>query len=416
MQIRPQPLSNLAQHFLDGASENEEMLGAAATWLALYGDRHLIETAVDNLPPQCSWKDRLAVALHLQGEAFRDASSAEQPWREAFLSSAALSGRRVLAGAADFYACWNYEDSIWGGCALPFKRAGRPSRRWGWKNPEPTPKVARRLRSRRAIAHYIAAAAETAEARRRVLADLVAGPIVFDENAARLFSLEWERAVHAWRIAQSARARIEQVYAAERRSRGWTTARVIPHAKRKPLLRAARIATQVVGAPAVRDFVAGRQVILPGDQFLFRIERGGAVDKAGHGALSISLIDPQSQQRLAGLCLYFDKTPALDQLAAVGLHLAAGDEGSLVETGNLYAIEPAGVAHPALSARVRTDARQTILGNSGDPTHAMRFFAARYALEMFPVYQDVLADMTVGRRKKDLLACGSTPQDIVRAA
>lgn len=416
MQIRPQPLSDRAQHFLDGASEYEEMLSAAATWLALYGDRHFIETAVDNLPAQSSWRDRLALAMHLQGEAFRDAMSAEQTWREAFLSSAALSARRVLAGAADFYACWNYEDSIWGGCALPFKRAVRPSRRWGWKNPEPTPKVARRLRSRRAITRYVEAFAETAETRRRVLADLAAGPIVFDEGAARFFSSEWERAVVAWRIAESARERIEQVYAAERRSLGWTTARIIPYAKRKPLLRAARIATQVVGAPVVRDFVAGRPVVLPGEQFLFRVERGGAVDKTGHGALSISLIDPQSQQRLAGLCLYFDKTPALDQLAAIGLHLAAGDEGSLVETGNLYAIEPAGVAHPALSVRARADARRTILDNADDPINAMRFFAARYALEMFPVYQDVLADRTVGRRKKELLACGSIPQDMARAA
>ena len=87
------------------------------------------------------------------------------------------------------------------------------------------------------------------------------------------------------------------------------------------------------------------------------------------------------------------------------------------------AIEAANAAWPAwraLTARRRSQILQAwnrlILDNADDPPNAMRFFAARYALEMFPVYQDVLADMTVGRRKKELLACGSNPQDIVRAA
>ncbi|MCB1534881.1 MAG: hypothetical protein KDJ44_09185 [Rhodoblastus sp.] len=420
MQIRPQPLSDRAQYFLDGATDAEEMLGAAATWLALYGDRHFIETTVDNLPVQSPWRARHAVALHLQREAFRDAMSASESYRNAFLSSASLSGRRVLGSAAEFYASWFYEDSVWGGCGRPFNRVARHSRRWGFKDPTPSPKAARRLRSRSAIRRYILEQHETIDARRLTMADLAAGPIMMDERAARLLSREWESAVRVWRIAETARERIEQAHAAERRRRGWGTATTVPHDKRKPLLRAARTAGHIVGDEAVREFVAGRPVVLTGDRFLFRVERSGSIARSGHGALSISLVDATTHARLAGLCLYFDGTPALDQLAALGLHLAAGEEADLVDAGNLYGIEPAGAAHPALGAKVQVgeERRRRFFdfADVNNPQAAMRMLAAQYALDLFPVYQDVLADMTVGRRKKELLACGMTPQEIVRAA
>lgn len=420
MQPRPQMLSDTAQYFLDGASEYGDMLGAAATWLSLYGDRRMIEEAIGLTPTDSGYRARMACAHHLQREAFRDALAADEPWRAGFLASAALSGRRILFEIAEFYGEWFYEDSVWGGCALDFHRARVGRNSW-----LPTPKVARRLRSRDAIRRYItsAAARSTLDDHAATMADLRAQAIAYTDDAARFMSREWEKASRAWQIDASARARLDaEISRQYRRVFGGTSAPV-EHAKRKPLLRAARLAEQVVGAEAVRAFVKGGKAAIAGDGLAFRVARAGSLTKAGHGALAIDVCDQDSGARLAGLCLYFDKTPALDQLAAIGLHIDAGEQAALLETGNLYDIHPEALAHPVIGPKIvekaaaRSARAERMLGQGRDnPRDEMRRAAGRYALEMFPVFQDVIADQIVGRQKKELLRCGVAPQEIALAS
>jgi hypothetical protein len=80
------------------------------------------------------------------------------------------------------------------------------------------------------------------------------------------------------------------------------------------------------------------------------IARNRSVASTGHGALDVRLCTPDGT-RLANICVYFDKTPALDQVAALALHLDAGEENAIIDTGNLFNVTPAGAEHALVIQR-----------------------------------------------------------------
>ena len=77
----------------------------------------------------------------------------------------------------------------------------------------------------------------------------------------------------------------------------------------------------------------------------------------GHGGVILTAVDPNSKRKLANMCLYHDKTPALDQLTAIALAVSAGEEAEIMQTANLSRVTAAGRAHPLVQQRGHGEAR-----------------------------------------------------------
>jgi hypothetical protein len=70
-----------------------------------------------------------------------------------------------------------------------------------------------------------------------------------------------------------------------------------------------------------------------------------ALAAIGHSAIALEALAPNGET-LADLCFYVDETPAIDQLTAVALHVAAGEEQDIVSAANLITTSPAATGHP----------------------------------------------------------------------
>lgn len=132
--------------------------------------------------------------------------------------------------------------------------------------------------------------------------------------------------------------------------------------------------------------------------------RRSSLADVGHGALEVRLLDPAGQ-RLAHVCVYFDRMPVLDQVAALAMLIATGDEASVIETGDLFAITSAGARHPLVTDRLAKNPPTT--ETSRAPARGaweMKLAAQkRYLADTLPIYFDATVTL-VWNRDKRLLA------------
>jgi hypothetical protein len=108
--------------------------------------------------------------------------------------------------------------------------------------------------------------------------------------------------------------------------------RSVRKAKRKPLIKAIELLSKVGGQQTAHAFVSGDDVVVTGKRFNFRA-RKGVLSSNGHGALNLTVTDKDNIE-LVDLCFYFENMPAPDQLAALILHVKAGNEDDIILTGN----------------------------------------------------------------------------------
>jgi hypothetical protein len=120
--------------------------------------------------------------------------------------------------------------------------------------------------------------------------------------------------------------------------------------RRKVLARSFTTLAQVAGQETARMFLGGDFIRIDGRAFSFLLRRRSDPTATGHSGLEIKLADRASGEELTHLCLYFEDTPALDQVAAIAMHVAAGEEDDLIRTGNFYSVKEAAASHPALLA------------------------------------------------------------------
>ena len=111
------------------------------------------------------------------------------------------------------------------------------------------------------------------------------------------------------------------------------------------------MAASIVGLPSVGDFNAGIPVVLTGRELGFAVSKDGPIMRKGHGALNLWAIHPTELTPLAKICWYVEDTPALDQLAAIGLHTESGTEGEILAISNIIATTAAGRDHPLIMAK-----------------------------------------------------------------
>jgi hypothetical protein len=177
------------------------------------------------------------------------------------------------------------------------------------------------------------------------------------------------------------------------------------HKNRRAVVKAASIVAAVLGAPAVSAFAAGNPIEIRSERMVLEVRPKGGVFTSGHGSSGV-MIKSLDGQELGNLCVYFDKTPALDQLAAFAMHMAAGEEDAILSTGNLFGVTEAGADHPLLKGRIKP---QTDLANilapgaiwrGSDRQEILRARQEAHYAEMGHVYRDRIETLVWGRNVK----------------
>jgi hypothetical protein len=155
--------------------------------------------------------------------------------------------------------------------------------------------------------------------------------------------------------------------------------RSVRKAKRKPLVKAIELLSKIGGQQTASAFISGDDIIVTGKRFNFRA-RKGVLSSNGHGALNLTVTDKNNIE-LVDLCFYFENMPAPDQLAALILHVKAGNEDEIVTTGNAIRTYASGLTYsPLLELREAKKRRNEIrYGNDardGRASHANPLVAA----------------------------------------
>ena len=114
---------------------------------------------------------------------------------------------------------------------------------------------------------------------------------------------------------------------------------------RKILTRSFSFLRSVAGVENARAWLSGDEVLVEGRRFDFRL-RVADLRREGHGALDVFVTDKHGIE-LAKLCVYNPKTPALDQVVAMILHVVSGEEDRIVATGNVIRSTAAASLNPA---------------------------------------------------------------------
>ena len=114
---------------------------------------------------------------------------------------------------------------------------------------------------------------------------------------------------------------------------------------RRALARSYGLLAGLAGRPRASAWLAGDTVTVEGNRFDFRL-RVRDPNAVGHGALDVSVTDKHGIL-LAQLCVYVPETPALDQVAALVLHVISGEEDEILRKANVIISTEAAHADPA---------------------------------------------------------------------
>ena len=386
MDPRAAPLPGDTQYFLDGAIEAWEINAFVHDTLNLFGKPDVIDGIIEGDTRRGSpfTGNRQYKCLRLSDYAHEIARDMGPKWQRALFAASIPWEIHEVGELSQVLAGWNYEDSTVGGALRPFKKNRHVQR-----GRVPTKRVARRLYAPEAIRRYV----------KHTTASFLRHHLLMAQPQRALpwpSSLEDGQLIVETRQKQLERYRdLVQDQIAKMMAK--PVPRVLKKSVRKKLIKSASIASAVVGPETVREFISGKPVDLEGETVTLEIARRGSLTQDGHGAVEVGIKD-KGGERLGRLCVYFEGTPALDQLAAFALHAQSGSEMEILQAGNLYNVTAAGAGHPLLSKMVREVAAAPIL----DPRARERALQARYFVETGAIYADAAFVQMWGRDAKRL--------------
>ena len=400
------------QYFMDCAAEHSHITGATYAAISMFGDRTKVREIIDQnegVEAQRGWWHRNGkICRDLSAYSVEIVSGLPVETGRGLACIGYLRLRTQITELAECMASWNFDDTTRGGALQPFLDVVRCDRDYN-----PTPRAARTLYAPKAIRRYVKS-------------------LRHDDSAAHLAvivaDLKKMPVPHGPRDADLIWAMMDQQREAQRRER----ARMIMHARfmngakpytikkdqRKAIRRAAavayvfenvmfmrsRFAVMVLGQTAVSAFAAGEPIQIKGEKVTFEMTRTGSLIQNGHGSLTIGVLSPEGS-KLGNLCVYVEKTPVLDQIAAFALHVSAGEEDTILNTGNLYSVTAEGADHPIITSRIKkVDPEHVTMTEVRFSDHTRRLDAQRrYFEETGPLYADALATIVCGRDKKFMM-------------
>lgn len=378
------------QYVIDGACDVHEIMGHHHYALWNYGDADKIDT-IFNAPSRDGnyRRGRAAGCLGLIRYADEIIASMDDVERQAMAVFAFNGSRRIVAENAEFLAGWNFEDTIKGGCAIPFRRVYR-----GTEDGLPFPKADRYLNAPGAIRRYVKLYSDW-----DWLKAVVAGVKLMEPPRSLALPdafLRREEEMRAARVAaqREAHARFEAEHGVKRKPVPYKVVKQ----RQSVVKRAAVMAAAVLGASTVSAFARGEPVRVQGHEIVFEFRASGNLHHLGHGGVDVSLLS-KGGERLSNLCVYHADTPALDQLTAFALRISAGDEREIIRTGNLFGIQAAAIEHPALAERAKARAEAAVIGlpRRFRRDEAFKLRQAAYYARHRDLYQRAVAEVLFGR-------------------
>lgn len=330
-------------YVLDEALDNGDLTGGAHAALRAYGDTQTIDNILGATGFGTGWKAQSRRCQKLEGYARTLIDPLPSEQKAAFHSLSFTTYCLSLMRHADWAARWSFEDMVWGGCELPFKRPPNLTRRG-----EVFPRLMRRAHSRKWINRNADAFCRDEVFSLHAETWKISGATPsLTEGAAETVAAELERIsserasrIRQYSIEVGIPLKFRREVHRERKKR------------RRASVRALNLAASLMGAEKVSAILGGEGVCLPVAPDLglrFGLARGALA--SGHASLDVSLVN-DAGKRLAGLCVYYDM-PAFDQAAALWLECQTGGFPDVLKTGNLYDLSAEAVNHPVIAESIR---------------------------------------------------------------
>lgn len=365
------PLAEPVQHRIDNLREEDSLDEGSYLALTLFASRPATEAMVLN-PPMITHRrfdlagelpptlDHIALAQQLLDQADATLNHLPQHVFDALAYASLTWLRRDLMNFAEFYADWAFRDEIVGGCSM--LRRDIPRLR---PDGSVWPRTMRRLMSPAFINRYTKR--EDNLPAKRALANRILDRVA---RANRLSNDFASFAEELTQLRERKRAEDLRQFAADimaQRDQGAHQAdqvRVIlkkEYRRRRPqqreraiVKRALKIAERVLPEADLRLLMRGEPIRLPGKALDLQVAFTVRAVTAGHGVLDVRVIEPwPGTNLLAILCVYYEKLPAIDQVVALALAMAAGEEAEVIHDANITMLMPKGREHPLLAARER---------------------------------------------------------------
>lgn len=347
MEMQKAPLAPDCEYFIDAAVEHEELDACAALTLKLYAPRVTLMSIIDQeykhdgpawmrqRVRKCDDLTALADGIHCQLPV---------DVRGPLAWAGVRHVRHWVTGTANMMAWWAQEDMIKGGCAEPYKRARN---RAHWRHIEAytlMPSQRRRLYNDGWIRKYVHQSPE----KKRL-------SVMGMRTRARTRGLDWLSVKdQAEKIAAMLEAQHESYRRTNERvirqfaARELKQARALTKAHRKVAAKAAATAERVIGRDNLNRWNTAQPVTITGSTIAFDVARSNSSTTMGHGGLILTAVDKDTGRKLANMCFYHEQTPALDQLTALALAVAAGEEAEIMATANLSNVTEIGAKHPLI--------------------------------------------------------------------
>lgn len=356
--LQTTPIDPQTEYVIDSALEHDELDAGSHVALKLYAPRTNLMRIVDDEDYVFDGHDSMRTRLN-RCEALANLADDilyQLPIHDR--APIAVAGWKAaharIRSLAWHYAICAHQDAITGGCMVAWKRptGGPESRRM--HDYRLTAKQSRRLASLSWIKRYVRSEQETADlvrVGRRVRARLSGVDMAAHADAAEQITRRLQAQHEGYRRYNE--RQIARMSTTSQLSRAITALghRKVIRSQRAIIKRATVLAAGVLGAANLSAFAAGRPIELTGETLILEVARLSSAAAMGHGQLAMVAIDPISKRRLADLCVYHDRTPALDSVTALALAMQSGEESEIIRTANLSRVTDLGLQHPLIAEK-----------------------------------------------------------------
>lgn len=330
IEVLTTPMPEDVIYFLDCGSEYGELSIVDNYALSLWGDRVALEDIVNEANRRAGQPHVTQVnphvSPHMRLHAMSDAILASLPsdWLNIMLCLAVSHIPYLATEAAERYHYWHINDSLFGGCLLPFRKYAN-----GWMvNGEfhINKRTRRRLASPSAIRRYIKHCKPEA-CRDRDILDKFGQPSEF-VSLLPIYKLigKYRHLTQVRQAREAAERRLAKI-------KDKAGARRSLRQVRKRIVKSYSTAVAIVGEDKTRQFAQGGRVKLEGSSVDLVVNKT-SLTKLGHGACDIEVYDKDATE-LGRLCFFIKDTPALDQFSALYMYMQSGEEKEILHTGNL---------------------------------------------------------------------------------
>jgi hypothetical protein len=357
MDLQTAPLPGDIEYFIDCAVEHEELDACAALALKLYAPRVALMTVIDQEYKHDgpAWmRQRVSKCDQLTDVADDILVRLPIETRAPLVWAGVRRVRQWVTGTANMMARWAQEDMIKGGCGEPYKQARN---RAHWRHIDAytlMPSQRRRLYDDGWIRKYVRQSPDKKNLTRmgvRTRARTIGMGYLSVKDQADKIATMLEAQHESYRRTNE---RVIRQFAV----RELTRSPALTKAHRKVVAKAAATAEQVVGRANLNRWNAGQPVTIAGETIAFDVARSGSSTTMGHGGLILTAVDKDTGRKLANMCLYHEKTPALDQLTALALAVSAGEEAEIMATANLSNVTDLGTKHPLIETHASAKREQ----------------------------------------------------------